>query len=57
MPIKISQEGKLKKNSYQNITSEYLPVFINALESIDKLIALHRLTPSLILKQSAALGE
>ena len=61
MPMEISQElkelGKFKKDSYQNITSEYLLAFINALESINKLVALYRLTPSLILKKNTALGE
>ena len=61
MPIEINQKlkelGKFKEDSYQNITSKYLLAFINALESINKLVALYRLTPLLILKKGAALGE
>jgi hypothetical protein len=57
MPIEISQEGKLKKSSYQDITSEHSLVFINALKSTNKLIALYRPTPSPISKQGTASGE
>ena len=60
MPIEINQElkdlGELK-NGFQNTTSEYLLAVINALGSINNLIILHRLTPSLISKKSTALGE
>ena len=61
MPIEIDQKlkelGKFKKDSYQNITSKHLLAFINALENINKLIVLHRLTPLLILKKGTALRE
>ena len=61
MPIEIDWElkelGKLKEGSYWDITSEYLSVFINTLESINKLIVLYRLTPSLISEKGAALGK
>jgi hypothetical protein len=57
MPIEISQKGKFKKGGYQDITSEYSPAFINTLESTNEPVALHRLIPSLISKQGAALGE
>ena len=61
MPIEINQIlkelGKFKKDSYQNITSKYLLAFINTLKSINKLVALYRLTPSPILEKGAALKE
>ena len=60
MPIKINQELKeLKKfkDSYQDITSKYLLVFINTLKSINKLVVLYYLTPSPILENGAALRE
>ena len=61
MPIEISQElkelGKFKESNYQNITFKYLLAFINALKSINKLIVLYCLTPSLISENSTALKE
>jgi hypothetical protein len=61
MPIKIDWElkesKKLKKSSYWDITSKHLLVFINTLESINKLIALYRPTPLLILEKGTALKE
>ena len=61
MPIEINRElmdlGKLKEGSYQDIAFKHLLAFINALESINKLVALHRLTPLLISERGAALGE
>ena len=61
MPIKINWElkesGKLKEGSYWDIVFKYLPVFVNALESINKLVVLYRLTPLLILEKGTALGE
>ena len=59
--MEISQElkelGKFKKSNYQNIASKYLPTFINALESTNKLIVLYRPTPLPILENGAALKE
>ena len=55
--MEISQEGKFKEGNYQNIASKHLLAFINALKSINKLIVLYRLTPSLILENGAALKE
>ena len=49
--------GKFEEGNYQNITSEYLLVFINALKSINKLVVLYHLMPLLILENGAALGE
>ena len=57
MPIEISQKGKLKEGNYQDITFKYLLAFINALESTNKLVALHHPTPSPISKNSTASGE
>ena len=55
--MEISQKGKFKEGGYQDVTSKYLPVFINALESTDKLIVLYRPIPLLISEQGAALRE
>ena len=61
MPIEISQKlkklGKFEEGNYQNITFKYLLAFINTLKSINKLIALYRLTPLLILEKGATLRE
>ena len=61
MPMEISQKlkelGKFEEDNYQNIASEYLLAFIDALKSINKLIVLYRPTPSLILENSTALKE
>ena len=60
MPIEIDRElkdlGELK-SSFWNTTSKHLLAFINALGSINNLVILYRLTPSLILKKGTALGE
>jgi len=59
--MKIDRElkdlGKLKEGSYQNITCKHLPAFINALESTNKLVVLHHLTPLPILGKGATLRE
>ena len=61
MPMEINQElkdpGKLKEGSYRDITSKYLLVFVNALKSTNKLVALHHLTPLPILGKGATLRE
>ena len=60
MPIEIDQESKdlgELKDSFQNTTPKHPLAFIDALGSTNNLIILCRLTPSLILKKGAALGE
>ena len=53
----LKESGKLKESSYWDIAFKHLLVFINALESINKLIVLYHLTLLLISEKGAALGE
>ena len=49
--------GKLKEDSYRNITFKYLLAFVDALKSINKLIALGCPTPSPISEKSVISEE
>ena len=53
----LKELGKREEGNYWDIASKYLLAFINTLESINKLIALHRLTPLLISEKNAALRK
>jgi len=61
IPIEINRElkdpGNIKEGSYRNIASKHSLAFINALESTNKLVVLHHLTPLPILGKGATLRE
>ena len=61
MPMEIDQEskelGKLEEDGYRDVASEHSPAFVDALESTNEPVALHRPTPSPISEKGAASGE
>lgn len=61
MPMEIDREskdlGKLEEGGYRDVASEHSPASVDALESTNEPVALHRPTPSPISGKGATSGE